>query len=318
MNFESDIIRLKNSIDTELNNIYDSGPNIIREPIYHILSGGKRIRPILCLITSLALSGNIKSSLDAAVAIELLHNFTLIHDDIMDNDELRHGNVTIHKKWDESIAILSGDAMLAIALVKLGKIDNKYQSIVNNKFNKALIEVCEGQALDLEFQNKDIVSKEDYLSMIDKKTAYMIGLSSEIGAVLANADKSVQNKLRYYGMSIGRAFQIQDDLLEVISDKDKMGKTLKSDFLLNKKTYLNIQAQLVDSNKVNEYINIAQEKFDVGFNLYKKFLEDNNIINNTKKVIDDTLMLADSILDDINMDKEYLYQYTQLILKRKS
>ena len=316
MDFQNDIVNFKKDIDDELKKIYDSGPNIIKEPIYHILKGGKRMRPILCLIVSLSCGGSIKEALGAAVSIELLHNFTLIHDDIMDKDDLRHGNATIHKKWNDSIAILSGDAMLAIALINLNDL-KKHKSIIIEKFNKALIEVCEGQALDLDFQDQNIISEKKYLEMIDKKTAYMIGLSSEIGSILADADQKVQRKIRKYGLLIGRAFQIQDDLLEVISDKNKMGKTLKSDFLLNKKTYLNIQAHLIDSKKVNKYIHIANKDFEKGFNLYKKFLIDNDIFNKTKVVITDILNSADDILRELNINKDYLYRYTKLILNRK-
>ena len=316
MNFEKTIDNLKININDELKKIYNSGPSTIKEPIYHILKGGKRIRPILCLLTSLSCGGKINDALETAVAIELLHNFTLIHDDIMDNDDLRHGNITIHKKWNDSIAILSGDAMLAIALIKLNNLEKKQIEVIK-KFNKGLIEVCEGQALDLDFQNIDNVSEKEYLEMIDKKTAYMIGLSSELGSILANANNSIQDKLRTYGLLIGRAFQIQDDLLEITSDKEKMGKTLKSDFLLNKKTYLNVKAHIINSDQINKYISIANKDFDKGFNLYKAFLKKNKIISDTENAINNILVEADNILKDLDINTDYLYKYTQLILNRK-
>jgi geranylgeranyl pyrophosphate synthase len=316
MNFEKTIDDLKININDELKKIYNSGPSTIKEPIYHILKGGKRIRPILCLLTSLSCGGKINDALETAVAIELLHNFTLIHDDIMDNDDLRHGNITIHKKWNDSIAILSGDAMLAIALIKLNNLEKKQIEVIK-KFNKGLIEVCEGQALDLDFQNIDNISEKEYLEMIDKKTAYMIGLSSELGAILANANNSIQDKLRTYGLLIGRAFQIQDDLLEITSDKEKMGKTLKSDFLLNKKTYLNVKAHIINSDEINKYISIASKDFDKGFSLYKAFLKKNKIISDTESTINNILVEADSILKDLDINTDYLYKYTQLILNRK-
>ena len=258
MKFKDEIKLYKSMIDENLKKVYESGPINIKEPIYHILKGGKRIRPILSLITADACGLNPEEAVSASISIELLHNFTLIHDDIMDNDDLRHGNETIHKKWNDSIAILSGDAMLAIALLKLNEIP-KYSSSILKKFNEGLIEVCEGQALDLYFQEKEIISEDDYLTMIHKKTAFMIGLSAEIGAILANADKNIQIKMKKYGFLIGRAFQIQDDLLEVISDKSKMGKTLESDFLLNKKTYLSIKSRLIDNEKINTLL-ILQKK----------------------------------------------------------
>ena len=315
MNFDNTIHNLKININDELKKIYNSGPSIIKQPIYHILGGGKRIRPILCLLTSLSCGGKIEDTLETAVSIELLHNFTLIHDDIMDNDDLRHGNMTIHKKWNDSIAILSGDAMLAIALIKLNDLE-KNQIEVIKKFNKGLIEVCEGQALDLSFQDMENISEEEYLKMIDKKTAYMIGLSSELGAILANANNNIQHRLRAYGLLIGRAFQIQDDLLEIISNKNEMGKTLKSDFLLNKKTYLNVKAHIIDSDEVNKYIDIANKDFQRGFTLYKDFLNRYKIIDETQSIINNILREADDILKDLNINTDYLYKYTQLILNR--
>ena len=316
MEFKHLINNYRESINSELKKIYESGPKIIKEPIYHVLKGGKRIRPILCLITSAACGANPKNSLHTSISIELLHNFTLIHDDIMDSDDLRHGSMTIHKKWNDSIAILSGDAMLAIALLKLNNLQ-KHGFLIMKKFNEALIEVCEGQALDLHFQDKEVILEKEYLEMIDKKTAYMIGLSSEIGAILADASQEIQLKMREYGLLIGRAFQIQDDLLEIISDKNKMGKTLESDFLLNKKTYLSIKSRLISNNDINDYIEKANQDFESGFNLYKKFLTKHNVISDTKDTIKNILVSADNILRELNIDKDHLYKYTQLILNRK-
>jgi geranylgeranyl pyrophosphate synthase len=235
----------------------------------------------------------------------------------MDNDNLRHGLETIHHKWDDSIAILSGDAMLAIALIRLGVIkENK--SIILEKFNEALIKVCEGQALDLQFQGLNDVSVKEYLDMVDKKTGYMIGLSSEIGAIVSNMTFEVQLKFKKYGQLIGRAFQIQDDLLEVISNQEKMGKSLDSDFLLNKKTYLTIKANSIDCNIINRYIEISKNDFNLGFSLYRKFLEDNEIIKDTNILINSITKSARNILAGIDIDTSYLNEFTDLILYRNS
>ena len=317
MEFENIISDYKQSINKELLNIYDSGPNNIKEPIYHILKGGKRLRPILCKLVCLCCGVNQDSANVPATSIELLHNFTLIHDDIMDKDILRHGLETIHHKWDDSIAILSGDAMLAIALIRLGVIkENK--SIILEKFNDALIKVCEGQALDLQFQSLNDVSETEYLNMVDKKTGYMIGLSSEIGAIVSNVPAVIQQKFKKYGQLIGRAFQIQDDLLEVISNKEKMGKSLDSDFLLNKKTYLTIKANSIDCNIVNNYIEISKNDFNLGFSLYRKFLEDNGIIEDSNVLISTITESARNILAEIDLDTSYLDKFTDLILNRNS
>ena len=153
--------------------------------------------------------------------------------------------------------------------------------------------------------------------MIDKKTGNIIGLSSEIGAIVADRDSSDQNQLKRYGQLLGRAFQIQDDLLEILSDSKKMGKSLKSDFLLNKKTFISIKARKIHSSYIDDVINIAENDYTKGMDLYKSFLNSNNIINETKNYIINILKQADDILDQINIDKEILYKYTNMILKRK-
>ena len=317
LNFENIISEYKQVIDRELLNIYDDGPDNIREPIYHILKGGKRLRPILCKLVCLCCGADQKSANVPATSIELLHNFTLIHDDIMDNDILRHGRATIHHKWDDSIAILSGDAMLAIALIRLGVIkENK--SIILEKFNNALIEVSEGQALDLQFQNIHSISEVEYLNMVDKKTGYMIGLSSEIGAIISNVKYDIQLKFKEYGMLIGRAFQIQDDLLEITSNQEQMGKSLESDFLLNKKTYLTVKANSLKRDIVSNYIEISKNDLNLAFSLYKKFLEDNGIVEESNILINSITESARNILEEINLDTGYLNKFTDLILNRNS
>ena len=316
MDFSNLVDSYKNIINSKLKSIYPEGPDLIKLPIHHILSGGKRFRPILCMLTTDVCKGNSKDAIDIAVAIELLHTFTLIHDDIMDKDVMRHGKKTIHNKWDDSVAILSGDGMLAIALSELNKVQ-KHKSLIIDRFHSSLIEVCEGQALDLAFQNNNDVSIEEYIEMIDKKTGNIIGLSSEIGAIVADRDSSDQNQLKRYGQLLGRAFQIQDDLLEILSDSKKMGKSLKSDFLLNKKTFISIKARKIHSSYIDDVINIAENDYTKGMDLYKSFLNSNNIIDETKNYIINILKQADSILDEIKVDKEILYKYTNMILKRK-
>jgi len=317
LKFEDIILEYRETINEELLDIYNDGPNNIKEPIHHILKGGKRLRPILCKLVCLCCNGNQKSTDIVATSIELLHNFTLIHDDIMDNDILRHGRETIHHKWNDSIAILSGDAMLAIALIRLAEI-NENKSLILEKFNEGLIQVCEGQALDLAFQSKSNVNVQEYLTMIDKKTGYMLGLSAEMGAIVSKMNIDTQIKLKQYGMLIGRAFQIQDDLLEIISNQDKMGKSLKSDFLLNKKTYLTIRANDIDAKTINKYIELSKNDFNLGFSLYKDFLEKNNIIDDSNELIASIIDSARNILNEIDVDTNYLNRFTDLILNRNS
>jgi len=315
LTFHEKISSYKDVIDNELKNIYPMGPVNIKDPLNHILKGGKRFRPILCLLTSSSFRGNKENALIASVAIELLHNFTLVHDDIMDKDDLRHGNPTIHSKWNDSIAILSGDAILALALIHLNDLtENK--NLIIEKFNHALIKVCEGQALDLAFEASGEISEKEYMTMIDKKTGHLLGLCSEIGSIVSNNNNKTHCKLKEYGILIGRAFQIQDDLLEVISNQKKMGKSLKSDFLLNKKTYLTIKANSINNNIVNKYIDIAKNDFNLGFSLYRKFLTENGILKESKDLIRNILKSAKTILDSLDMNNDYLYEYTKLILNR--
>ena len=316
MNFKNDVNAYKELISKELSAIYKNGLPNLYDPIHHILSGGKRLRPILCILTTKCFKGNPESALITATALELLHNFTLIHDDIMDKDDFRHGKRTIHNRWNESIAILSGDAILALALNKLNTL-KKYKSSVIEKFNLALIEVCEGQALDLVYENEDLITLNEYFTMIDKKTGHMLGLCSELGSIISDQDIETQTKLKTYGMLIGRAFQIQDDLLEITSDQSLMGKSLKSDFLLNKKTYISILSNQIDKNRIKSYIDIAQNDFSKGINLYKKFLKEHNIFIETEKYIQAILVKADKILNEIDVDMGYLHQYTTIILNRK-
>ena len=232
--FNRNMLHYKKLVDNELDTIYINGPTLLREPINHIKFGGKRLRPCLCMLICDMFDVDIKKALVPAVSIELLHLFSLVHDDIMDNDDLRHNKITLHKKWNTSVAILAGDAILALAFRRLNSTDNTIKEL----FNGALIAVCEGQALDIEYETSNIVSKNDYLNMIDFKTGHMIGLSAQLGGILSKLHIDDINKLNNYGKLIGRAFQVQDDLLEISSTSLKMGKTLESDFILGKKTYL--------------------------------------------------------------------------------
>ena len=315
LNFDEQILNYKNIVNEKLNDIYLEGPINIKEPIDHILKGGKRFRPILCLLTCSSFNGDKDNGLIAALAIELLHNFTLVHDDIMDKDDLRHGNPTIHSKWNDSIAILSGDAILALALIHLNRL-TKDKDLIIQKFNQALIKVCEGQALDLSFENSNKISEQKYIDMIDRKTGHILGLCSEIGSILSNNNNTQHAKLKRYGILIGRAFQIQDDLLEVVSNQKKMGKSLKSDFLLNKKTYLTIKANSIDRDIVKKCIDISKNDFNLGFSSYRKFLLDNGILDEAKDLVDNILKTAIDILDSLDMNDKYLYEYTNLILNR--
>lgn len=218
-------------------------PEELYAPVSYTLNlNGKRIRPTLLLMACDLFGGDIEIASDSAIGLELFHNFTLIHDDIMDNAPLRRGKETVFKKWNANIAILSGDTMFALAYKQVIKTQTPYLQKVLDVFTKTAIEVCEGQQMDLNFESLNNVSIPDYLEMIRLKTAVLIGASLKIGALLAGADDKNTDNLYKYGESVGIAFQLKDDYLDAFGDEKKFGKKTGGDIAANKKTYLYLKA----------------------------------------------------------------------------
>ena len=308
------IEKYKIIIDDELNSIYNDGPKLLKEPINHILSGGKRLRPILCLLSFESLKKEINNEvISIATAIELLHIFTLIHDDIMDNDVMRHGNATIHHKWNIPIGILAGDAVLALALSKINNSSNN----IKESFNKALLKVCEGQALDIEYESLNSLSVDDYFDMIKLKTGYMLGLSAQLGSLSAGLDLKSSNKFMDFGILLGKAFQLQDDLLEIVSTKEQMGKTLMSDVALNKKTYIFLIAEKYYPNEIKQiFDNFNSDNYKLN-KRFKEFLHDNNIIKKCEIKIDSTFKQIDELITDFNLDNKNLKLFINNVRNRK-
>ena len=218
-------------------------PVNLYEPIRYILQiGGKRLRPILTIMTCDLFKGNAKEAYDAALAIELFHNFTLIHDDIMDSAPIRRGKETVHKKWDVNTGILSGDAMMILA----SQCFNKYEPQLFKKllllFNKTALEVCEGQQLDIDFETRNDVSIAEYIKMITYKTSVLVAAAMEMGAIIANVSKNEAEKIYDFGLNLGIAFQLQDDFLDTFGDAATFGKQIGGDILENKKTFLYLKA----------------------------------------------------------------------------
>ncbi len=221
-------------------------------PVKYILSlGGKRMRPVLTLMGTDMFDGDLKDSYSSALGIEVFHNFTLLHDDIMDNAPLRRGNQTVHEKWDVNAAILSGDVMFVQAFTLVTSCKTEYLRAVIDLFNVTAIEVCEGQQLDMEFETREDVTLEEYLEMIKLKTSVLVGCALELGAVLANAPKEDSRRLYEFGLNLGMAFQIMDDLLDVFGDAEVFGKQVGGDIITNKKTYLLLKA-LEEANESQE------------------------------------------------------------------
>ena len=231
-------------VSDELDRIeYPKNPSLLYEPIDYILGlGGKRMRPILVLMAHQLFDKNIEKAISPALAIEVFHNFTLLHDDIMDNAPLRRGQKTVHEKWNSNVAILSGDTMLVQAYQLMAEVDNTIVKQVLAVFSKAAIEVCEGQQWDMDFETQSDVSIPDYLKMIEYKTAVLLGAALQIGGITSGASKEEQNHLYAFGRDLGIAFQLKDDLLDAFSDAATFGKQVGGDIMANKKTYLYLKA----------------------------------------------------------------------------
>jgi len=232
------------TINDSINKLqFDSKPKELYEPIIYTLKlGGKRIRPALILLGCNLFSEDIKPAIFPAIAYELLHNFTLMHDDIMDNANIRRGKQTVHKKWSNNAALLSGDAMCIKAYEYINKCDERYLIEVTKAFNDAAIKVCEGQQLDMNFETLLSVSEKEYLNMIGLKTSALFASSLKTGAIIGGASSQDVELLYDFGLNLGFAFQLQDDFLDVFGEESAIGKEIGKDIVSNKKTFLLIKA----------------------------------------------------------------------------
>ncbi len=218
-------------------------PAALYEPIRYILSlGGKRMRPALLLMACDLFGGDVDAAISPALAIEVFHNFTLMHDDIMDNAPLRRGRVTVHERWNNNVGILSGDVMLVQGYKLMMQVEDRLLRPILDIFNTTAVGVCEGQQLDMEFEERDEVGIDEYINMIRLKTAVVLGGALKIGALIGGADSKDADLLSSFGEHLGIAFQLQDDILDVYGDPEKFGKQVGGDIISNKKTYLLIKA----------------------------------------------------------------------------
>jgi geranylgeranyl diphosphate synthase, type II len=231
-------------IEKELERIdFPSSPSNLYDPLRYFLKiGGKRMRPILTLLGAEAFGVDKNKALNAALAIEVFHNFSLIHDDIMDDAPLRRGQETVHEKWNNNIAILSGDVLLVKAYQLIAKNDPQSLPDILDIFNRTAVEVCEGQQMDMDFESRDNVSIDEYIEMIRLKTSVLLGCALETGAIVAGASKNDAKLIYEFGQQIGIAFQIQDDILDLYADPEKFGKQVGGDVICNKKTLLLLKA----------------------------------------------------------------------------
>jgi len=260
--FQDRLKRLRKEIDNHLAGLpLPEIPRSLYNPMKYTLSArGKRIRPILVFLVGEGLGAEHSRLISAALAVEILHTFTLVHDDIMDNDTYRRGVPTVHFKWDVNTAILSGDGLMSLAFKTLVQTESPNVPQMGAEFSKAMLEICEGQSLDMEFEERDNVDSKEYLEMVGKKTGGLLGLSCQLGAMVADSDQEVVDEMFFFGQELGKAFQIQDDLLEITSDEQKMGKSLGTDIFAGKKTYPMIEAiySMTDEEK-KKFISFLRE-----------------------------------------------------------
>jgi geranylgeranyl diphosphate synthase type II len=241
---------------------YLGEPKELYEPMNYVLQlGGKRLRPVTVLLAANLFSDNISSAIPAAKAIEVFHNFTLVHDDIMDGAPLRRGKQTVHKKWNDNIAILSGDSLLIKAYDHFLEANYTNLSVILSTFNTTALEVCEGQQLDMNFETRSDVTIDEYINMIRLKTSVLVGGAMKIGALLAESNNEDAQHIYNFGVNVGLAFQLQDDYLDCFGDPEKFGKQVGGDIISNKKTFMMLKALELDtSGKLNNWL--EKETFD--------------------------------------------------------
>jgi geranylgeranyl diphosphate synthase type II len=302
--FNDKLASFRALIDEHITDSYSGArPATLYDPIEYIFSaGGKRLRPILTMLACESIGGDPEQAAGCGAALEILHNFTLVHDDIMDKSPLRRGRETVHVKWDEASAILSGDVMMGIAYrLLINEIKDSPRGMeIMSRFTQGLIDVCEGQAHDLEFQQKSIVSMEEYLTMIEMKTARLIELSAVIGGLYANATQLQVTALNTYSYHLGIAFQVQDDVLDLLSENKEFGKLTGQDLIEGKKSYFIVRANEVikegpDAEFINTYINkkgISKEEIPLAIDIFKR----HGIIEDAIHAVQSHIGAAQSVL----------------------
>tara|TARA_B100001109_G_C18856219_1_gene471790 strand:- start:176 stop:1147 length:972 start_codon:yes stop_codon:yes gene_type:complete len=297
-------------------------PEELYQPIdYTLQLGGKRIRPVLALMSAELFKQEAKVALPAALAVEVFHNFTLVHDDIMDEAPLRRGKASVHSKWGRDIAILSGDVMFVKAYQQLEKASKEQLPSLMKLFNQTAIEVCEGQQLDMNFEQMQTVKLEEYIQMIEQKTAVLLAASLQMGAICANAKAKDAQLLYDFGKNLGIAFQIQDDYLDAFADPEKFGKQVGGDILANKKTYLYLCAQnckaLADREELQKAYSHKNEKTKI--EAVKACYVNSGAVEATKKAIAEYSVKALQALDEVGVmdaNKSPLRELAQYLMSR--
>ena len=284
-------------------------PKNLYEPIHYILGlGGKRIRPVLTLMSAEVFDASYKQALPAALAVEVFHNFSLVHDDIMDDAPLRRGNTTVHEKWDTNTAILSGDAMLILAYQYF----EFYKPTIFRKlaklFSKTALQVCEGQQMDVDFEVRQDVTIPEYTKMIKYKTAVLVAAAMKMGAIIAETSKKNSNLIYDFGLNLGLAFQLQDDYLDAFGDPKTFGKQLGGDIIENKKTYLYLKAMEfaneADKQKLSELFSTQLEDNAAKITQAKEIFVNSGASDATQKAIEEYTFKAFELLNQMKIKEE--------------
>lgn len=323
MKTADEILKMVNEFLDHLS--YDRKPESLYEPIKYVLSmGGKRIRPTLMLLAYNLYKENPEDILMNACALETYHNYTLLHDDLMDNADMRRGHLTVHKKWNDNTAILSGDSMLVLAFQRMMQCDTKHLKDILDLFTVTALEIGEGQQYDMEFETRNDVKEEEYIEMIRLKTSVLLACALKIGAILADASAEDAENLYKFGEQIGLAFQLQDDYLDVYGDSKVFGKEIGGDITSNKKTYMLInafnKANAAQREELTRWVSARDfdrnEKVDAVTRLYNEI----GIDQLAQDKIAYYFAQSKKYLDAVNVPeekKEELRKYAQKMMKRQ-
>jgi len=299
-------------------------PKNLYEPIHYILQlGGKRMRPILTLMSAEVFDAHYAKALPAALAVEVFHNFSLVHDDIMDDAPLRRGNVTVHEKWDINTGILSGDAMLILAYQYFEEYEPTIFRALAKLFSKTALEVCEGQQWDVDFESRKDVTIPEYLKMIECKTAVLVAAAMKMGAIIAETSQENANLIYDFGLNLGLAFQLQDDYLDAFGNPETFGKQVGGDIIENKKTYLYLKAmEFASPNEKEELVHlfsIHPEDNSDKINSVKRIFHSTGAAQATQKAIQEFTLKAFETLEKMNVSldkKAMLTNFGENLMKR--
>lgn len=317
---------LLNQVNQYLDNMsYDRKPSSLYEPIKYVLSlGGKRIRPVLMLLAYNLYKEDPQSILSSACALETYHNYTLLHDDLMDNAELRRGHETVHKRWGANTAILSGDSMLVLAYERIAQCSPDKLKKVLDLFTETALQIGEGQQYDMDFENCNDVTEEEYIEMIRLKTSVLLACAVKMGAILAEAPEEDCENLYKFGEQFGLAFQLQDDYLDIYGDTKVFGKAIGGDILCNKKTYMLINAfQMANAEQRGELLKWLtmkefdpQEKIDAVTNIYNQTRIDQQAIQKIQYYFEESMKYLSAVRLSEERKQE-LIAYANEMLYRK-